>query len=69
MSAYFIKNLDIARPDGAGTVSGGAIFTSENTSEQQKEDVYYSTLLAQLAADKKYSRTEQSQEWSAASTN
>ncbi|KAG8742971.1 hypothetical protein FRC10_000593 [Ceratobasidium sp. 414] len=61
MSTYFVKNLHIARPDGAGTMCGGSILTFEsNVSGLQKSDVTNSILLAQLVADRRYDRADTS---------
>ena len=42
---------------------GSLVSFTENLSGQNKEDVLYSTLLAQLAANKKYHRETQHNEW------
>ena len=42
---------------------GSLVSFTENLSEQNKEDVLNSTLLAQLAANKKYDRKTQHDEW------
>ncbi|KAG8712482.1 hypothetical protein FRC08_014516 [Ceratobasidium sp. 394] len=64
MSTYFVKNLHIARPDGAGTVCAGSILVFDSSvSKQQRSDVANSTLLAQLAADRRYSRSTDAENW------
>ncbi|KAG8705041.1 hypothetical protein FRC08_001885 [Ceratobasidium sp. 394] len=64
MSTYFVKNLHIARPDGAGTVCAGSILVFDSSvSKQQKSDVANSILLAQLAADRNYSRSTDAEYW------
>ncbi|KAF7966840.1 hypothetical protein HWV62_36915 [Athelia sp. TMB] len=47
----------------AAVVAGSIISFSEQVTRQNQEDVKYSTLLAQLASDKRYDRTSQTNEW------
>lgn len=64
-SGAFIGNRHIAgSPKAEGFVDAGSLvsFTSQ-LNGQHKEDVLNSTLLAQLAANKKYDRYSQTEDW------
>jgi len=58
------KGYIAGSPKSEGWVDAGSLvsFTSQLTA-QHKEDVLNSTLLAQLAADKKYDRFSQTEDW------
>ena len=61
----FVKSLEIDYPPvEKGVVCGGSLIAATpKVTTQQVKDVTNSTLLAQLAADKKFSREKETEEW------
>ncbi|KAG9090540.1 hypothetical protein FRC06_000998 [Ceratobasidium sp. 370] len=64
MSTYFIDNLNIAAGHETAAVSAGGLYIFDRElSKTQKADVLNSTLLAQIAADRSYNRTDDVDNW------